>query len=118
MYWIQKEKDYQKRSEQLHEGDGLIERRALFKTESRLPINMEIWELNPGVSEGDHIHGKERPLEEIYYFLKGEGKMTINGKEISVSKGDAIMIPPGVDHGLFNNGEKTLKLVIIWGNEI
>ena len=44
--------------------------------------------------------------------------MTINGKEISVSKGDAIMIPPGVDHGLFNNGEKILKLVIIWGNEI
>ena len=118
MYWIQKDKDDKKKSEQLHEGDGLIERRSLFKTESRLPINMEIWKLKPGVSEGDHIHGKDRPLEEIYYFLEGEGKMTINGKEISVSKGDAIMIPPGIGHGLFNNDEKILKLVIIWGNEI
>ena len=56
MYWIQKEKDDQKRSEQLHEGEGLIGRRALFKSESKLPVDMEVWELAPGVSEGDHIH--------------------------------------------------------------
>ena len=44
--------------------------------------------------------------------------MTINCKEVIVSKGDAVMIPPFVDHGLFNNSEKTLKLAIIWGNTI
>ena len=42
MYWIQKEKDDQKRSEQLHEGEGLIGRRALFKSESKLPVDMEV----------------------------------------------------------------------------
>ena len=118
MYWIQKEKDDQKRSEQLHEGEGLIGRRALFKSESKLPVDMEIWELAPGVSEGDHIHDKDRPLEEIYYILEGEGIMTIEGEEISVFKNDALMVPPGVDHGLFNNSDKILKLVIIWGNAI
>ena len=118
MYWIQKEKDDQKRSEQLHEGEGLIRRRSLFKKESVLPINMEICELSPGVSEGDHIHDIDRPLEEIYYLLEGEGVMTIEGEEISVFKNDAVMVPPGVDHGLFNNSDKILKLVIIWGNAI
>ena len=118
MYWIQKEKDDQKRSEQLHEGEGLIGRRALFKSESKLPVDMEVWELAPGVSEGDHIHEKDSPLEEIYYFLEGEGVMTINGKEVVVSKGDAVMVPPFVDHGLFNNSKKTLKLAIIWGTVV
>ena len=118
MYWIQKDKDDKKKSEQLHEGEGLIVRRALFKSESNLRINMEIWELAPGVSEGDHIHDKDRPLEEIYYFLEGEGIMTIEGKEIAVFKEDAVMVPPGMDHGLLNNGDKILKLVIIWGNVI
>jgi len=50
--------------------------------------------------------------------LEGEGVMTINGKEVIVSKGDTVLVPPFVDHGLLNNSEKTLKLVIIWGHAI
>ena len=84
MYWIQKEKDDQKRSEQLHEGEGLIRRRSLFKKESVLPINMEIWELAPGVSEGDHIHDKDRPLEEIYYLLP-EPLLPFQGTYLSIN---------------------------------
>ena len=90
----------------------------MFKKESALPMNMEIWELAPRVSEGDHIHEKDKPLEEIYYFLEGEGVMIINGKEVVVSKGDAVMVPPFVDHGLLNNSKKTLKLAIIWGTVV
>jgi len=44
--------------------------------------------------------------------------MTINGKEVVVSKGDAVMVPPFVDHGLHNNSKKTLKLAIIWGTAV
>jgi len=34
-----------------------------------------VWELDPGTSEGRHTHGEERPLEELYYFLEGQGVM-------------------------------------------
>ena len=57
----------------------------------------------PGASEGDHTHGGDadgRPLEEIYYFLSGHGMMRIAGEEVAVAPGDAIMVPPVVDHGL------------------
>ena len=41
--------------------------------------------------------------------------MTVNGEEVSVSAGDAIMVPPGVDHGVLNAESDPLKVVIIWG---
>ena len=115
MYWKQTEAVDHISSMQIHEGCGLIKRRNLFKDSSRLPISLEIWEFDKGVSEGNHIHKGEELLEEIYYFLEGKGLMTVNGEEVSVSAGDAIMVPPGVDHGVLNVGSDKLKVVIIWG---
>ena len=40
--------------------------------------------------------------------------MTINNEEVTVKKGDAILIPPGVEHGLLNNGNKLLRLVLLF----
>ena len=102
-------------SNRIHHGNGLIKRRTLFGKSSKLGISLEIWELEQGVSEGDHIHENDKALEEIYYFLTGEGKMDIDGQQISVQAGDAIMVPPGINHGLYNPGTEPLKLMIIWG---
>ena len=97
------------------DGDGFIKRRNLFGSLSNLPIQIEIWELDEGVSEGDHIHGDARPLEEIYYFLEGSGEMTIEGEKVLVEKDDALMVPPKVDHGIRNTGTGPLKMMIVWG---
>ena len=99
----------------VHEGKGTILRRSMFRNESKLPIRMEVWELEPGVSEGDHTHDGAGELEEIYYFLEGEGVMSVEGKDVPIKAGDSIMIPPGVDHGFRNTGNNLLKLVLIWG---
>ena len=80
-----------------------------------MPIKIEVWELEEGVSEGDHTHEDDGSLEEMYYFLEGEGEMTVNGKSIGVSANDSVMVPPGVDHGIRNIGDKPLKMIIIWG---
>ena len=115
MYWKQTELLDPVISDQIHEGRGLIRQRNLFRESSRLPFRIGVWELDKGVSEGDHIHEGPSSLEEIYYFLCGEGVMTIDGEEITVSAGDAIMVPPGVDHGITSTGAIPLKLIIIWG---
>jgi len=99
----------------IHHGEGEITRRKFFGQSSRLPIRMEVWELQPGVSEGGHTHGGDSALEEIYYFTQGKGVMWCDGKDVDVKAGDAIMVPPGVDHGFRNTGNEILKLVIIWG---
>ena len=102
-------------TQNIHHGEGEITRRKFFGGVSRLPVTMEVWELNPGVSEGGHTHGGDSSLEEIYYFTAGKGVMWCDGKDVDVQAGDAIMVPPGVNHGFRNTGTDLLKLVIIWG---
>ena len=101
----------------IHAGDGVIRRRLFFREQSRLPVRFDVWELAPGASEGNHIHGAggNRPLEEIYYFLEGHGVLLIEGEEVPVAPGDAVLVPPGVDHGLYNRGTEPLRLVLLFG---
>ncbi|HIC49452.1 MAG: cupin [Dehalococcoidia bacterium] len=115
MYWKQTEETDINKVERIHDGEGLIKRRNLFGSSSHLPVDIEIWELDEGVSEGDHTHGDNRPLEEFYYFLEGTGEMTIGEEIIPVNINDAVMVPPGVDHGIRNTGQGPLKMMIVWG---
>ena len=91
-------------------------RRRFFHGASKLPVRIEVWELPPGASEGSHVHDGDDTLEEFYYFIAGRGVMWMDGEEREVVEaGDAVMAPPGVDHGFRCIGDDTLKLVIAWG---
>lgn len=114
MFW--KENDLTGiRAYRIHEGDGNIKTRGFFQGISRLPITLQMWELDPGISEGGHTHEGDDALEEIYYFLKGKGIMWVDGQDVPVAAGDAVLVPPGADHGFRNTGQEPLKLMIIWG---
>jgi mannose-6-phosphate isomerase-like protein (cupin superfamily) len=52
-----------------------------------------------------HYHPR---TEEIYYILQGTGEMTIGDETRSVGPGDAIAIPPGAVHSIYNSGAETL----------
>ena len=78
-------------------------------------MRIEVWELPPGASEGRHVHEGSDSLEEFYYFIAGRGVMWMDGDEVEVKAGDAVMAPPGVDHGFRCVGDEMLKLVIAWG---
>lgn len=67
--------------------------------EARLPA---------GTSTQEHYHAK---AEEIYYITHGTGRMRIEGEEREVRVGDAIAIPPGQRHKLWNTGDETLTLL-------
>lgn len=99
----------------MHDGDGVVTRRRFFRDETRLPVTIEVWELPPGASEGSHIHDGDNTLEEFYYFISGQGVMWMDDEELPVGPGDAVMAPPGVDHGFRATGDENLKLVIAWG---
>ena len=55
-----------------------------------------------------HTHKKS---EEIYYFTAGSGFMSLAGKKFPVKAGDAVLIPPGTPHKIFNTGKKTITLL-------
>ena len=44
----------------------------------------------------EHYH---KESTEIYYVLKGEGSLTLDGVDHSMRKGSIAVIPPGVVHG-------------------
>ena len=100
----------------LHEGEGAVMRRRFFRDSTKLPVSIEVWELPPGSSEGSHVHEGEETLEEFYYFISGRGVMWMDGKELPVGPGDAVMAPPGADHGFRSTGKEPLKLIIAWGD--
>jgi len=67
--------------------------------EARLPA---------GASTQEHFHPK---AEEIYYLTHGTGRMRIEGETREVKAGDAIAIPPGQKHKLWNTGREMLRLL-------
>ncbi len=67
--------------------------------EARLPV---------GGSTQEHYH----PLaEEIYFITHGTGRMRIEDELREVKPGDAIAIPPGLKHKLWNTGAEPLRLL-------
>ena len=67
--------------------------------EARLPV---------GASTQEHYHPK---AEEIYYLTHGAGRMRIGDETCEVKAGDAIAIPSGQKHKLWNTGTETLRLL-------
>lgn len=61
-----------------------------------------------GSSTQEHYHVK---TEEIYYITHGLGRMRIEDEARDVGPGDAVAIPPGKKHKLWNTGETTLRLL-------
>jgi mannose-6-phosphate isomerase-like protein (cupin superfamily) len=64
--------------------------------------------LKPGQSTEEHYHAK---TEEIYYITHGSGRMRIDREVREVREGDAIAIPPGKKHKLWNTGAEPLRLL-------
>jgi mannose-6-phosphate isomerase-like protein (cupin superfamily) len=67
--------------------------------EARLPA---------GGATQEHYHAQ---TEEIYFITEGRGRMRIESEEADVKPGDAIAIPPGKKHKLWNTGAEPLKLL-------
>ena len=67
--------------------------------EARLPV---------GGATQEHYH----PLtEEIYYITHGQGAIRVGTETRPVRPGDAIAIPPGQKHKLWNTGGEPLRLL-------
>jgi mannose-6-phosphate isomerase-like protein (cupin superfamily) len=56
----------------------------------------------------EHYHVQ---TEEIYYITHGTGRMRIERETREVKAGDAIAIPPGLKHKLWNTGGEPLRLL-------
>lgn len=52
-------------------------------------------------------------VEQVYYIIRGCGKMLIDDEEYAVTAGDAVHLPPKTKHQLINDGEDEIEHLII-----
>ena len=81
----------------LNPGNSSLHNQSL--AEATLPV---------GGATTEHYHPR---AEEIYYISEGEASIRIEGEDRAVNKGDAIAIPAGQKHKIWNTG--TAPLIFI-----
>lgn len=60
---------------------------------------------------GDY-HSHE-DAEQLYYFVRGRGKMKVDGQVFEVREGDAVYIPPKAMHQLINDSDDWIEHLLI-----
>ena len=66
--------------------------------------------LPPGASIGVHRHEHD---EEYYYVVSGRGMMTLDGEQLRVEAGDITAVYPGGTHGLENDTDEDLRIIVV-----
>lgn len=70
--------------------------------------------LEPGASIGVHDHTTDF---EVYYIIKGEGRVLDNGFMQPIGSGDVVYTADGQSHYLENTGNEELELLAIVIND-
>lgn len=65
------------------------------------------------LSPGKEIEAHVDPMEEIYFFLNGEGEMSVGEDSKHVVPGDAVWVPTGSSHSVRNTGEADLFMLVV-----
>jgi len=66
--------------------------------------------ISPGGKIPPHMHPD---IEHIQYVLRGRYRVRLGEKEVTVSAGDAILIPAGTVHGYLNDGGEDAEFLCI-----
>ena len=74
-------------------------------------LDVSSTDLKPGKSTSGHIHPGQ---EEVYNFVKGEGKMKVDEDVFPVKEGDVILIEDGKFHQVINDSKKNLYFVCVF----
>jgi mannose-6-phosphate isomerase-like protein (cupin superfamily) len=105
----------------IHDGDGAIGIRRLFRGQTSTGLNLHVWELPPGTSEGRHTHPAADPTddwEEVYYVLSGRGVLELAAEDVPLEPDDAVLVPVDVDHGLRCTGDEPLRILLAFARPL
>lgn len=77
-------------------------------------FSMRLFELEPSSVIPPHKH----PWEHEIFVIEGEGEIRVGGQLLKVREGEAVYIPPGVEHSYKNQSrDKPFKFLCIVPNE-
>jgi quercetin dioxygenase-like cupin family protein len=65
--------------------------------------------LEPGQTQNIHAH---QGADKFYFVLEGSGKFTVGAEEREADTGALVVAPAGIPHGVSNNGNGRLSLLV------
>lgn len=71
---------------------------------------LDLYCLGPGQSQTPHVHGDQ---DKICYVLEGRGRFSADGIEEVLEAGEAIVARAGTSHGIVNDGEARLVVLVV-----
>ena len=86
------------------------ERMARIGLASTERTQLDLYCVAPGQSQRAHTHEGE---DKIYYVLEGAGRFSLGGAEERLGAGEALVARAGVEHGLVNDGQDTLLVLVV-----
>jgi quercetin dioxygenase-like cupin family protein len=107
-YVIENDADVAKAQPGPHNGGGRTVGYSFFAEVPKLSLVFRKRILRPGSAIGYHMQAED----EIYYVLSGRGVMTLDGKDVNVGPGTAVLTRTGSSHGLKPLGTEDLVVII------
>ena len=112
-YILEHEKEIATQQPGPHNGGGNTTAFNFFSKATGFKLAFRKRILHPGSAIGYHLQKED----EIYYVLRGQGQMEMNGKSFDVHAGDAVLTRPGSSHGLKQTGAEDLVIIINYINQ-
>lgn len=75
---------------------------------ARLLVGLNAFE--PGQEHQLHAHAGQ---DKIYHVLEGEGLFLLEGRDLAMARGDLLVAPDGVPHGVRNTGAGRLLVLAV-----
>ena len=107
-YIIERDAEVAREEPGTHKGGGQTVGYSFFRNAPGLKLVFRKRALKPGSAIGYH----EQHEDEIYYVLSGRGIMKLDGKDVEVGPGTAVLTRPGSSHGLKQVGAEDLVILI------
>jgi len=79
---------------------------TLFQS-TRLMLGLNC--LEPGQAQHAHVHGDQ---DKFYFVVEGTGEFEVGDESRSASEGMVVWAPAGMRHGVRNEGQRRLVLLV------
>ena len=105
---VQHDAEIAKNEPGTHDGGGQTIGYSFFDKTPGMKFIFRKRALHPGAGVGLH----EQHEDEVYYVLGGKGVMTVDGTNVDMTPGTAVLTRPGSSHSLKQIGSEDLVVLI------
>jgi quercetin dioxygenase-like cupin family protein len=91
------------------EARGVSLRVVIGEEEGAPTFVMRVFDVEPGASSPRHSHDWEHEV----FILSGKGRVYGGGREVDLSPGCTVFVPPMEEHQFSNTGEEVLRFICL-----